>query len=104
MFVRISTAVCLTPQKASVVALSAGSPPPFTCDIGFSHPHVYSQLRRTQSPPETFVLSKRGVCPCTSLGKLSMDLVMRLQTTPKTQPCPQQMFVLHRLCPVALAA
>ncbi len=98
----LSTAVCIFPQSASVVAflaLNAGSPPPVACDIGSWHPRVYSERRRTQSPPETFVLSKRGgVCPSKALGKLSTVLVKRLQTTLKTQPCPQQMFVLRRLC------
>lgn len=108
MFVCLSTAVCFFPQSASVVAflaLNAGSPPPVACDIGSWHPRVYSERRRTRSPPETFVLSKRGgVCPSKPLGKLSTALVKRLQTTLKTQPCPQQMFVLRRLCSVALGA
>lgn len=108
MFVCLSTAVCFFPQSASVVAflaLNAGSPPPVACDIGSWHCRVYSERRRTRSPPETFVLSKRGgVCPSKPLGKLSTALVKLLQTTLKTQPCPQQMFVLRRLCSVALGA
>lgn len=108
MFVCMSTAVCFFPQSAFAVAfmaLNAGSPPPVACDIGSWHPRVYSECRRTHSPPEMFVLSKRGgVCPSKPLGKLSTALVKRLQTTLKTQSCPQQMFVLRRLCSVALGA
>lgn len=48
------------------------------------------------------LVKRGGVCPSKPLGKLSTALVKRLQTTLKTQPCPQQMFVLRRLCSVAL--
>lgn len=81
------------------LALNAGSPPPVAYDIGSWHPCVYSKHRRTQPPPVMFVLRKRGgVCPSKPLGKLSTSLVKQIHTTLKTQPCPQQMFVLRLVC------